>query len=396
MEGGTGMRIGTWALGPPGAAGIVALLAVACSGGEGTSTPSEPAGPAPVPREHAAPFTFAIRGRLDDPSDLPYRLELDGSPVDEATFRAVVADAAAQWDVPGRVHLRPAREGEAAALTLGFRRGTHERGCPSFGTSRSVAHSGPVSMDSFVHFDAGRRWREARGDGPSLRLAAVHELGHALGLAHVSRGDALMFADPQDPDLGPTPSDLAGLHSLYGGGSPPPGSLSVKTADGSTTAVLHGIAPVETHDWTLYDVDGDGADELVTWRIDLAGDGEVTVFRFGRGPVLERTIGPQAGVTSPSASTFLGVDQEGEHVLAAVFEGGRYAAHTFDRDSILRPLPPSARRVRLDEGELLDADGDGVLDGPLPSITRREEGDLDGDGQLERVVPEDGAAGAGG
>jgi hypothetical protein len=78
------------------------------------------------------------------------------------------------------------------------------------------------------------RRREPAVDARSVRLAA-HELGHVLGLDHVSKKCSLMNADTGDEDCGPLrsgvagiePSDVVGAARLYGhrdrpGGPPPP------------------------------------------------------------------------------------------------------------------------------------------------------------------------------
>jgi hypothetical protein len=74
-----------------------------------------------------------------------------------------------------------------------------------------------------VHFDAGDRWETIGSlELPDLLGAAIHELGHALGLGHTGVREANMypvFRRHTGPGSGWLhPDDIAGIHALYGPG----------------------------------------------------------------------------------------------------------------------------------------------------------------------------------
>src|SRR5262249_46545974 len=155
---------------------------------------------------------FAVRGRWPGERALAYRIEPAGGPLAPDAFRAAIEGALAKWSATGFVSFHGARADETPDVTLAWRRGAHDS-CPAFGVDPSVAHSGPVAPGTFVHFDAERDWSAS---GLSLEQAALHELGHVLGLDHSPDETAVMYPEPsrERDQLGR--SDLAGLRALYG------------------------------------------------------------------------------------------------------------------------------------------------------------------------------------
>ena len=79
-------------------------------------------------------------------------------------------------------------------------------------------HCAPVGPGTFVHFDAGREWSAEGEHGLSLRQAALHEIGHALGMGHGTTQNEVMYFQinnfNQDGIL--DPQDVAGIRALYG------------------------------------------------------------------------------------------------------------------------------------------------------------------------------------
>ncbi|MEC7584386.1 MAG: matrixin family metalloprotease [Planctomycetota bacterium] len=326
------------------------------------------------------PAQFTVRGRWPEPVRLSYVIEERGSPVPLAFWRAAVERACKTWNETGVVQFREAEQGAEADVTIGWRRG-HHGACEPFGTNATVAHSGPVKPGTFIHFDAERSWQQEEndGDGYSIYGTAVHELGHVLGLGHtVDRAAVMRTGVIRSAPL--ARSDLAGLHSLYGGGQDGPGDLRVVDDAGSLVAVLRRVAPTSSTEWDLFDANGDGREDVVVWRTDSAGHGELMIYQFGAGAKLERTSGPFFGMSLPNRPNVLLVDAEGNRLLVGVYETGRKIARRFNEYGVLEPWPVSdALEPLVEQALAAQSSSDGA-----------RSGDLDGDGQPERVI----AAGA--
>lgn len=303
------------------------------------------------------PARFAVRGRWPGKRQLGYRIEVAHGPLDARAFERALGSALDAWQATGCARFRPAPAGTTPDVVFAWGREPHD-GCVSFGADPGVAHAGPVAPGTFVHFDAGRPWDAAR-----LRQAALHELGHVLGLDHSADEAAVMFPQPGPGRTRLAASDLAAIHSLYGGGARGRGDLEV---DGALT--LHGVAPPELTGWTLFDLDGDGDDEVLVWRTDAAGHGELTSYHFERGPVLARTLGPLYGVVMPGSAPEFVVTAAGERLMVLETERGPAQARAFDAHG----LP------RLHQGEIPPRPR-------APAASAERRGDLDGDGREESV-----------
>jgi hypothetical protein len=296
---------------------------------------------------------FAVRGRVADRGALTVRIEPEGGPLDGRRFRAEIEEALSEWQATGCARFLPATEGDPADVTFSWQRAAHGA-CVPFGADPGVAHTGPVAPGTFVHFDAGRDWERTL----SLRQAALHELGHVLGLDHSADEGAVMFPEPKPERARLAPSDLAGIHSLYGGGEPGAGDLEVVGA-----LTLRRVAPRELADWTLFDTDGDGDQEVLVWRTDAAGHGALTVFSFAPGPSLAGTLGPLYGTVGPGLAPGFLVTEAGERLLVLEPEGAPAQARVFDRQGlpqvfagVIPPRGPRSERLAERRGDL---DGDG-------------------------------------
>ena len=231
----------------------------------------------------------------------------------------------------------------------------------------------------FVHFDSSRPW-DARPDQPGewLTGAVLHELGHVLGLGHSSDPNTLMFADTRA--AAPQAADLAGLHSLYGGGAPRVGDLTFRSGSAGG-AVLRGGVPPGTA-WCMLDVDDDPAHELLVWSVAPDGLGALIVYHFGpgvSGPHLTSTTGPFLGALPPDGRhEFHEVD--GDAWLLTRFADGASRVLRFSEDGALTHADPAVARALQEHWRAPSAVA--VLQ---PGATT--SADLDGDGIEEIVSP---------
>jgi hypothetical protein len=400
--------------------GVLCALLLATSGCAGGAPPravaecciptscarSAGAGAAAGARPHADAswiVPFRVRGRVDDPSSLRWGIGPGDGPLGIDALHDALLQAAGGWNEHDGVDLQPAAAGQAPDVVVSWQAPADDP-CRLFGRDSSVAHTGPPGPSTFVHLDASRPWclgqLGAAAGCERLDVALAHELGHVLGLDHTADEGALM--SPDTHETVPAAADLAGLHSLYGGGADAPGDVCIERArDGRRTGTaLRRVAPPELTALALFDTDGDGDEELLVWRTDPVGLGALMIHHFETAarhgvsePRLARTLGPWLDVIPPGARTALRTGPDGRRWLLTS-EADDLRVRAFDDGGQLRS-PEVQELIALDTGELLSARGPAVIadrtTGPEARHATDGEpadvlsGDLDGDGEAERV-----------
>ncbi|XP_072043909.1 collagenase 3-like [Amphiura filiformis] len=127
------------------------------------------------------------------------------------------------------------KTGGFADIYLKFGREYHGDPYPFDGVGFTLAHAYPPmsgfgDLDGDVHFDDAEPFAEVTDQYSrdiDLFIVALHEIGHALGLAHSSVEGALMLPYYQPPDVTMASytlpyDDQVGIQLLYGGPEAPP------------------------------------------------------------------------------------------------------------------------------------------------------------------------------
>lgn len=325
---------------------------------------------------------FTVRGRLKH-AQLRVALDSEDAPVSASVFERAAREACRLWTDTGLITVE-FRESGGGDLTISFERGVHGP-CTPFGRDTTIAHTGPCGPANFLHLDGEREW-----SADLLQRTLAHEIGHALGLGHSADPSSLMFEDESRSRRVPTASDLAGLASLYGGGTDSDADLALYltacSEERERVTTLRAIAPRDKTAFAGFDADGDGADDLLVWRTDEPGHGELTVWFFDTAGRITHTRGPLIGMCPAGMSMHFGVTEDGERLLVRVAENGRAHAVRFDDFGVPQPRPGPAFVLNA----LADADGNWQLDGPLPAIEPGPcgsewvlLGDLDGEGEAD-------------
>lgn len=98
--------------------------------------------------------------------------------------------------------------------------------------------SGSTMSEADILFNSNQPWDSYRGalrsGGYDIQRVALHESGHALGMAHSTLSSAIMYAYIGNTDA-LTSDDIAGAQSMYGAATSTPTPTPTPTASGTPT-----------------------------------------------------------------------------------------------------------------------------------------------------------------
>jgi hypothetical protein len=104
-------------------------------------------------------------------------------------------------------------------IEIGWYTGSHGDAASFDGTGGTLAHavtswSGNQMVSAKIHFDDAEAWQNA-GSNPDLWTVALHEIGHALGLAHSTVSGAIMWPTYSSLQRTLHSDDVSGILAAY-------------------------------------------------------------------------------------------------------------------------------------------------------------------------------------
>lgn len=267
-----------------------------------------------------------------------------------ACFLSDIAGAFAAWSAVANIQFVQVADGNAAFDTPGatadIRIGAHTFDGPS-GTLAHAYYPPPngTTASGDIHFDRQETWACTAGAGAiDIGIVALHEIGHALGLAHETRSGRRAVMNPTyNPSVASVllGDDINGSTTIYGSSTGASDDLVLNFGPGSGLwrlnygvgwSQVHG-SPVEA--LAVGDLDGSGVDDVV---VDFGAGG---VWRYMNG-----TSWVQVHGLNPAHMTVGDLDGNGKDDIVLDFSGyGLWVYYNAATWASIHPASPAALAI---------------------------------------------------